>query len=153
MSKPMIVTLPFVALLLDYWPPLHVESVARIAERKDVLGALFWFLTLLAYVRYTERPTTARYAFVLFGWSAKTKATKTGLVTLDKLNQAAGEFRIAVRLKPDYARAHFNLGSALANMGRLDEAIREFSEVLRIDPSSRAARESLEYCQELQGKR
>ncbi len=36
--------------------PLHVESVAWIAERKDVLSALFWFLTLWAYVRYTERP-------------------------------------------------------------------------------------------------
>ena len=45
--------------------PLHVESVAWIAERKDVLCALFWFLTLLAYVRYTERPTVGRYALVL----------------------------------------------------------------------------------------
>ena len=36
--------------------PLHVESVAWIAERKDVLAALFWFLTLWAYVRYTEKP-------------------------------------------------------------------------------------------------
>src|SRR6267378_2160592 len=32
--------------------PLRVESVAWIAERKDVLSALFFFLTLLAYVRY-----------------------------------------------------------------------------------------------------
>jgi tetratricopeptide (TPR) repeat protein len=34
--------------------PLHVESVAWIAERKDVLSAFFFFLTLWAYVRYTE---------------------------------------------------------------------------------------------------
>ena len=41
--------------------PLHVESVAWIAERKDVLSGLFFFLTLLAYVRYTTKPSVARY--------------------------------------------------------------------------------------------
>ena len=45
--------------------PLHVESVAWVAERKDVLGAFFWFLTLWAYVWYTERPLTIRYLLVL----------------------------------------------------------------------------------------
>jgi len=44
--------------------PLHVESVAWVSERKDVLSTLFWLLTLLAYVRYVERPGRARYAFV-----------------------------------------------------------------------------------------
>ena len=44
--------------------PLHVESVAWIAERKDVLSALFWFLALYAYVRYTEQPGLGRYAAV-----------------------------------------------------------------------------------------
>lgn len=34
--------------------PLHLESVAWVAERKDVLSALFWMLTLWAYVRYVE---------------------------------------------------------------------------------------------------
>ncbi|MGO8931093.1 MAG: tetratricopeptide repeat protein [Limisphaerales bacterium] len=34
--------------------PLHVESVAWIAERKDVLSAFFFFLALWAYVRYVE---------------------------------------------------------------------------------------------------
>jgi protein O-mannosyl-transferase len=45
--------------------PLHVESVAWIAERKDVLCALFWFISLWAYVRYTERPAVGRYLFLL----------------------------------------------------------------------------------------
>jgi tetratricopeptide (TPR) repeat protein len=37
--------------------PLHVESVAWVAERKDVLSAFFAFLSLLAYVRYNEKST------------------------------------------------------------------------------------------------
>jgi tetratricopeptide (TPR) repeat protein len=45
--------------------PLHVESVAWASERKDVLSTLFWMLTLVAYVRYVERPGTLRYAAVL----------------------------------------------------------------------------------------
>jgi tetratricopeptide (TPR) repeat protein len=34
--------------------PLHVESVAWVSERKDVLSTLFWFLTIWAYARYAE---------------------------------------------------------------------------------------------------
>jgi tetratricopeptide (TPR) repeat protein len=36
------------------WHPLHVESVAWVAERKDLLCALFWMLTLWGYARYVE---------------------------------------------------------------------------------------------------
>ena len=45
--------------------PLHVESVAWIAERKDVLSAFFWMLTLCLYVYYTEKPVIRRYLLVL----------------------------------------------------------------------------------------
>jgi protein O-mannosyl-transferase len=45
--------------------PLHVESVAWIAERKDVLSAFFWMLTLCLYVYYTEKPAVKRYLLVL----------------------------------------------------------------------------------------
>lgn len=45
--------------------PLHVESVAWIAERKDVLCGLFWLLTLSAYVKYINRPGAFRYACML----------------------------------------------------------------------------------------
>jgi Flp pilus assembly protein TadD len=41
----------FVAALFA-WHPLHVESVAWASERKDVLSAFFWLLTLLAYAKY-----------------------------------------------------------------------------------------------------
>jgi len=54
----------FVAFLFALHP-LHVESVAWIAERKDVLCALLWFLALWFYARYAERPGVGRYLFVL----------------------------------------------------------------------------------------
>ena len=44
--------------------PLRVESVAWIAERKDVLSAFFWMLTLCFYVHYTEKPAIQRYLLV-----------------------------------------------------------------------------------------
>jgi len=44
--------------------PLHVESVAWVAERKDVLSALCFAVVLLLYARYAERPSAGRYAAV-----------------------------------------------------------------------------------------
>ena len=41
--------------------PLRVESVAWIAERKDVLSGVFFMLTLIAYVAYTRKQTVGRY--------------------------------------------------------------------------------------------
>jgi tetratricopeptide (TPR) repeat protein len=45
--------------------PLHVESVAWVAERKDVLSGVFFMLTLMAYVRYVRGPSLWRYATML----------------------------------------------------------------------------------------
>jgi hypothetical protein len=61
--------------------PLHVESVAWIAERKDVLSALFWFATTWAYWRYARNPRATRYALV-FVLLAAGLAAKPMLVTL-----------------------------------------------------------------------
>lgn len=54
----------FVAALFALHP-LHVESVAWVAERKDVLAAFFWLLTMWAYSRYAELPERNRYLFIL----------------------------------------------------------------------------------------
>ena len=51
----------FVAALFALHP-LHVQSVAWAAERKDVLSTLFFFLTAGAYLRYLRRPGPLRYA-------------------------------------------------------------------------------------------
>ena len=52
-----------VALLFGLHP-VHVESVAWVAERKDVLSTLFLMLALLAYSRYVRNPGVTRYAVV-----------------------------------------------------------------------------------------
>ncbi len=54
----------FVAVLFALHP-LHVESVAWIAERKDVLCGFFWMTSLYAYVRYAARPGGMAYCFLM----------------------------------------------------------------------------------------
>jgi tetratricopeptide (TPR) repeat protein len=55
--------------------PLHVESVAWLAERKDVLSTFFWMLTMWSYVRYVERSEFGRclpvLLFFILGLMAK----------------------------------------------------------------------------------
>jgi hypothetical protein len=61
--------------------PLHVESVAWIAERKDVLSGFFWFLTLYLYVGYTANRKAVLYVLALVSFLLGLMA-KPMLVTL-----------------------------------------------------------------------
>src|SRR5947208_189695 len=61
--------------------PLHVESVAWVAERKDVLSGVFFMLTLLAYAHYARAPSIGRYLTVVFVF-ALGLMSKPMLVTL-----------------------------------------------------------------------
>jgi tetratricopeptide (TPR) repeat protein len=70
----------FVAFLFSLHP-LHVESVAWIAERKDVLSAFLWFLTIWAYLGYVKRPGRGRYLMVMVVFSLGLMA-KSMVVTL-----------------------------------------------------------------------
>lgn len=76
----------------DLWPsafvaavfavhPLRVESVAWVAERKDVLSGLFWMLTLAAYTGYARRPGAGRFMLVIVTFGLGLMA-KPMLVTL-----------------------------------------------------------------------
>ena len=70
----------FVAALFAVHP-LNVESVAWIAERKNVLSTLFWLLTILAYIRYARKPGWNRYLTVTALFAAGLMS-KPMLVTL-----------------------------------------------------------------------
>jgi protein O-mannosyl-transferase len=54
----------FIAALFA-WHPLHVESVAWVAERKDVLSTFFTLLTLLSYTRYVRHNCRRSFGFAL----------------------------------------------------------------------------------------
>lgn len=70
----------FVAALFAIHP-INVESVAWIAERKNVLSTFFWMLTMLFYVRYVKQPNWKRYLPVLICF-ALGLMSKPMLVTL-----------------------------------------------------------------------
>ena len=61
--------------------PAHVESVAWVSERKDVLSTCFWMLTTLAYLHYVRRPCWRRYRWVVLAFALGLLA-KPMLVTL-----------------------------------------------------------------------
>jgi len=88
--------------------PLNVESVAWVAERKNVLSTFFLLLTIWAYIRYAEKPTTKRYSlvFLLFAFGLMSKSMVVTLpfvlLLLDywplerfKLGRREREFKIA----------------------------------------------------------
>jgi tetratricopeptide (TPR) repeat protein len=66
--------------------PIHVESVAWIAQRKDVLSGFFWMLTMLAYLFFAERPGLKTYLavllFFIFGLMAKSMLVTLPFVLL-----------------------------------------------------------------------
>ena len=70
----------FVAALFA-WHPLHVESVAWISERKDVLSTFFALLTLLAYTRYAQKRSRVE---------SRESMAKSSVPALDPLARRSG---------------------------------------------------------------
>jgi protein O-mannosyl-transferase len=95
----------FVAFLFALHP-LHVESVAWVIERKDVLSAFFGFLALWAYVRYAESPGSRRYLLVLasFGLSVLSKPMTITLPLVLLLLDVWPLRRLSLLVSADYDR-------------------------------------------------
>jgi tetratricopeptide (TPR) repeat protein len=60
-----------------------------------------------------------------------------------RLPEAIGHYERALRIQPDYAEAHYNLGIALEKLGRTAEAIAHYEQALRIKPDFVQAQTSL----------
>ncbi len=100
----------------DVWPsfftagiflvhPMHVESVAWVAERKDVLCGFFWIVSIWFYFEYSKRPTLIRYSLLLLSFALSLMSKPMAvtlpcvLVLLDfwPLNRSADYLRIKNR--------------------------------------------------------
>ena len=107
--------------------PLRVESVAWIAERKDVLSGVFFMLTLLAYVHYVRLPSIGRYLVVVFALACGLMS-KPMLVTLPfvlllldhwPLDRIRGRFwkRVAEKIPLLALSAISSIGTLVAQKG------------------------------------
>jgi Flp pilus assembly protein TadD len=109
--------------------PAHVESVAWIAERKDVLSACFWVATTWAYVGWTRRPSAWRYTAIvaLFGLGLMAKPMLVtlpfALLLLDvwPLDRAAGSWgrRVTEKLPLFAMAAASSVITALVQLGSM----------------------------------
>src|SRR5439155_21028310 len=105
------------------WHPLHVESVAWIAERKDLLSTFLALLSLGAYARYVESNRQKHLLLSLPCFAAGLMA-KPMLVTLPfilasqgRLHEAADHFAAALRIKPNLVEARLNVARIREQLG------------------------------------
>ena len=66
------------------------------------------------------------------------------LASRGQVDEAIAHYQKALEIEPDYAEAHYNLGSVLAGRGQVDEAIAHYQKALEIKPDFVPARRSLE---------
>lgn len=94
----------FVALLFAVHP-LNVESVAWVAERKNVLSTMFWLLTMWAYCKYAVKPSLRRYLpvliFFILGLMAKPMLVTLPFVLLLLDYWPLNRFRLAANTLQD----------------------------------------------------
>jgi len=130
--------------------PLHVESVAWVAERKDVLSTCFGLVSLIFCARYGRKrladksrdvkaqevpaSRTLDYLFALIFFAL-------GLMSNWKNSETLFEHTLEVT--ENHHIAHYNLGNALVRKGQTDEAIRQYHEVVRLKPDYAEAHSSL----------
>ncbi len=109
----------FVAALFAVHP-LHVESVAWVAERKDVLCTLFWLLTMWTYIYYVEKPRLHRYLLTLLtlglGLMAKPMLVTLPFVLLLLDYWPLGRFQAGPAGSNDQAQVQLPLSSVKTTM-------------------------------------
>jgi serine/threonine protein kinase/Flp pilus assembly protein TadD len=116
----------------------QAEAFQREAQRRHPHD--FWLNQNLVLFYFTMQPPQWEEALCFSAVAVALQPASPGahnnlglaLMAKNRLDDAIGEFREAVRLKKDYTNAHSNLGVALALKDRLDEAIAELRETIRI---------------------
>jgi protein O-mannosyl-transferase len=101
--------------------PLHVESVAWVSERKDILSAVFFFLMLLAYSRYARAPSVMRYLAVVVLFAA-------GLMSKPMLVSAP----IILLLLDYWPLRRFEQSSAISGKTKVSESDKQRRKIRRI---------------------
>jgi tetratricopeptide (TPR) repeat protein len=141
--------------------PLHVESVAWISERKDLVATFFWFAGLLAYERWVRKPSPVRYlnfaAAFFLGLLAKPMLVTFPFTLLlldfwplrrwspgraERGEDSAGRRAWALvkekiplfLVGPGSAAAAFNLAQMEESLGHLDAAEKGYRKALELDP-------------------
>ncbi len=66
------------------------------------------------------------------------------LAAKTQIEEAQAQFSAVVSIRPDLAPGHLNDGVALAELGKLDEALKEFQMALQLDPTNKAAQQNLD---------
>ena len=111
------------------------ERYAKFEELRKALEELYREIT-------GENPPPPPEKSKLEAWELFNKGLS--LANLGLFDEAIKEYREAIRIKPDFAGAHNNLGIALiSSKGLLDEAIKEFKEAIRINPEYAEAHNNL----------
>ncbi|MBF0488330.1 MAG: tetratricopeptide repeat protein [Nitrospirae bacterium] len=128
--------------------PMNVESVAWVSERKNVLCALFWFITAAAYVNYARGPAVGRYVAVflcyLCALMSKPMAVTLPLVMLILDFWPLGRFRIKSALRLILEKTPFLALSLLSGLFTIyaqakNEAVAPLSESSTVYRLSSAA--------------
>jgi Flp pilus assembly protein TadD len=142
--------LPFIGIfIIIAWSA--PELMQRVRQRRIVLGcAAFISLAALSTLTFIQTGywKTSR---TLFAHALKAGEDNYvfrdnyghGLFYQGRVQEAMEQYRLALNFRPDYAKAHFNMGAALDLLGRTDEATAEYRKALRLDPSYSSAHNNL----------
>ena len=66
-----------------------------------------------------------------------------GYASLGQLDIAVQNYKKALSIKPDYAKAHYNLGIALQELGNLDDSVRSYQSAITLEPENAQAYNNL----------
>jgi tetratricopeptide (TPR) repeat protein len=137
--------------------PLRVESVAWIAERKDVLSGLFFFLTLMAYVRYARGPSRSRYLavviFFVLGLMSKPMLVSVPVVLLLldywPLNRLEGKRDIWPRVREKLPLIALAIGSSVITVFAQSGSLQPITHITLSQRLSNVAISYLDYLRQL----